>query len=122
MSKRRTKPAKRSPRKRAQRQTSPVRRDESGKAHLVVHRDERGRALGVKLARRYFEDAWQDDVAAAAANTAIGLLAKRRTLADAVALGRRAMEATSTLVDGMLSLASDAPPACRAGCSHCCHQ
>ncbi len=122
MSERRTKPAKPSPRKRARPKASPVRRDAAGKAHLVVHRDERGRALGVKLAKPYFEESWQDDVAAAAANTAIGLLAKGRTLDDAVALGRRAMEATSTLVDGMFLLAADAPPACRAGCSHCCHQ
>jgi Fe-S-cluster containining protein len=118
-----TKPVKRSPRKRAKPQTSPaVRRDAAGKTHLVVHRDERGRALGVKLAEPYFEEDWQNDVATAAANTAIGTLGADPKLEHAVALGRRAMDATSTLVDGMFSLAKDAPPACRAGCSHCCHQ
>lgn len=99
-----------------------VRRDADGTTHLVVHRDERGKALGVKLAAPYFEDDWQNDVAAAAANTAIGTLGAEPKLENAVALGRRAMDATSTLVDGMFSLTSDAPPACRAGCSHCCHQ
>lgn len=74
------------------------------------------------LAEPYFEDAWQNDVAVAAANTALATLADGRKRENAVLLGRHAMEATSTLVGGMLSLASEEPPACRAGCAHCCHQ
>src|SRR5262249_59809588 len=44
------------------------------------------------------------------------------TFAAGAALGRDAMAGTSKLVDGALAQSPDRPPACRAGCAHCCHQ
>jgi hypothetical protein len=99
------------------------RRDAAGRTHLVVQRDAFGRTEGLALTRPLFEDQWQNDVAIAAASSAHGFLAEGHTVEQAVALGRNAMAGTSKIVDGVLGrAASQRPPACRSGCSHCCHQ
>jgi len=97
-------------------------RDAQGRTHLVVERDASGRTLRVGLARPLFNEAWQNQVAAAAASTADGTLAEARTVEKAAEIGRQAMAATSKIAEGALALSPDRPPACRAGCAHCCHQ
>jgi hypothetical protein len=92
-----------------------------GKRHLVVHRDALGRTRRLTLAEPLFEDAWQNGVAEAAANTAHGLLLEGRTRDKAAELGRSAMTATSKLAEGLLER-SEQKPACHTGCAHCCYQ
>jgi hypothetical protein len=101
---------------------APVRRDEHGRAHLFIRRDGGGRALGLALSRPVFNDQWQNDLVVATAGTAQRALSDGHTPENAAALGRDAMAATSTIADGLLARAADRPPACRAGCAHCCHQ
>lgn len=99
-----------------------VRRDAEGRAHLIIQRDSTGREVGLALSQPLFKDAWQNDVAVATAATAHGLLGEGHTVPKAMSLGRAAMRATSRIVDGALAQSTDRPPACRAGCAHCCHQ
>jgi len=99
-----------------------VRRDARGLAHLVIQRDADGRTRGLALSRPLFGEAWQNDVALAAATTAHAMLSAGYTFASAAALGRNAMAGASRLADGALAQSPDRPPACRAGCAHCCHQ
>jgi len=61
-------------------------------------------------------------LAAAAASTAHGTLARETSLEAVVALARNAMDATSRLIDGLLTRAPAGAVACRAGCDHCCYQ
>ena len=100
-----------------------VQRDERGRAHLVIRRDGHGNPTGLGLSRPLFKEQWQNDLAVATADTAHGLLSEGHTPEKAAALGRSAMAGTSTVADGLLArAAADRPPACRAGCAHCCHQ
>jgi hypothetical protein len=99
-----------------------VRRDAAGRAHLIIQRDGHGREVGLALSAPLFDDAWQNDVAVAVAATAHAMLGEGHTLAQAAALGRDAMGATSRIVEGALAQSPDRPPACQAGCAHCCHQ
>jgi hypothetical protein len=87
-----------------------------------VGRDPHGGADRVALARPLFITGWQNEVAAAAAATAHALLAGGPTLERTVALARNAMAGTSKIADGVLAQSPDRPPACRAGCAHCCYQ
>ena len=125
--KRRQKEARRAVRKDAQRskQQARTRRDAQGRTHLlVVHPDRAPGAGRLSLARAIFEEAWQNQVATAAANTADGFLSEAHTVAQAAALGRNAMAGVSTIVDGGLARVRDHLPAlaCRPGCAHCCYQ
>lgn len=100
-----------------------VRRHADGKLHLAIQHDAQGRPVGVTLSRPLFRETWQNDVAAAAAGTAHRLLAEAHAVAQAVALGRNVMAATSTIVDGALAQAGPGDaPACGPGCAHCCYQ
>jgi hypothetical protein len=99
-----------------------VRRDEQGRAHLVIERDDFGQATGLGLSEAVFEEQWQNDVLVASAGAAHAMLGEAYTLAQAAAIGRTAMTATSKIVDVALAQAGNRPVACRAGCSHCCHQ
>ena len=74
------------------------------------------------LAAPLFAETWQNDVAAAAAGTAHGMLAGAPTLEAVVALARNAMDGASRLIDGLLARAPAGAVACRAGCDHCCYQ
>jgi Fe-S-cluster containining protein len=108
--------------KRGDKRGDAVRRDGQGRAHLVIQRDGYGREVGLALSAPLFNDAWQNDVAVAVAATAHARLGEGHTRAQAVALGRDAMAAASKIVDGALAQSPDRPPACRAGCAHCCYQ
>jgi len=108
--------------KRSDKRASAVRRDSDGRAHLVIQRDGSGRDVGLALSQAVFKDAWQNDVAVATAATTRAMLGDSYTPEQAAALGRGAMAATSKIVDGALAQSPDRPPACRAGCAHCCHQ
>jgi len=99
-----------------------VRRDERGRAHLIIRRDGRGQPDGLALSQPLFDDQWQNDLVVATAGTAQRMLSGGHTAENAAALGRKAMAGTSTIADGLLARAADRPPACRAGCAHCCHQ
>jgi len=101
---------------------APVQRDERGRAHLIIRRDGSGNPAGLGLSRPLFNEQWQNDLAVATAATAHRMLGEGHTPDRAAALGRDAMAATSTIADGVLARAPDRPPACRAGCAHCCHQ
>jgi len=108
--------------KRSDNRGSAVRRDMQGRAHLVIQRDGDGREVGLALSQPVFRDGWQNDVAIATAATAHAMLGAGHTLEQAAALGRSAMAGTSTFVASALAQSPDRPPACGAGCAHCCHQ
>src|SRR3954447_19999638 len=97
-------------------------RDSNGRLHLSVHRDPVGGGEALTLDVPVFEEAWQNDLAAAAANTAHGILRGQPTVERTVELARKAMAATSRMADGMLARAPEGAVACKAGCDHCCHQ
>lgn len=99
-----------------------TRRDGDGRTYLVIQQDDRGPARGLTLSRPLFNDQWQNDVALGAAGTTHAILSAGHTRDQGAELGRKLMAGTSTLVDGALGLAADRPPACQAGCAHCCHQ
>jgi hypothetical protein len=122
--KRKKKQARRAARKDAARKKREgrVRRDADGRAHLLVVDDGAGGPARLALSRPLFDERWQNDVAVAAAGTVEGMLAGGRTFDSVVALGRNAMAATSKIADGVLAQSPERPPACRAGCAHCCHQ
>lgn len=92
------------------------------KVHLVVYRDPRSGAQELRLRAPLFQEAWQNELVAAAANTARGMLQERPSLERVVALARNAMAAASRVADGLLAQAPAGTVACQAGCDHCCHQ
>jgi Fe-S-cluster containining protein len=97
-------------------------RDAQGRVHLVFHRDPTSGEERLQLSGPIFKEAWQNEVAGAAANTACDLLQGEPNLARTVALARNAMAATSRLAEGLLAQAPAGSVACRAGCAHCCYQ
>jgi hypothetical protein len=101
---------------------APFHRDAQGRTHLLIHRDPVGGAQRLTLSRPLFNEPWQNEVVLAAATTAHRFLSEGHTLDRAVELGRNAMAGTSKIAEGALALAPDRPPACQAGCAHCCHQ
>jgi putative zinc- or iron-chelating protein len=101
---------------------APVRRDAQGRAHLIIQRDEYGTPLGVALDGPLFQEQWQNELALATAATTNQMLNQAYTPEQAAALGRNAMVGTSTMADGLIAQSPNPPPACRAGCAHCCHQ
>lgn len=92
------------------------------KVHLVVYRDPDSGAQELRLRAPLFQEAWQNELVAAAANTARGMLQDRPSLERVVALARNAMAAASRVADGLLAQAPAGSVACQAGCDHCCHQ
>ena len=74
------------------------------------------------LAKPIFQEAWQDEIATAAANTAHAVFQGTPTLERTVTLARSAMAATSRLADGLLARAPAGAVACKDGCDHCCYQ
>ena len=98
-------------------------RDPGGRVHLALQRDPASGAESVALTAPVFEEAWQNEVAAAAANTAHGILAGAPTPGGARSRWRATRwTATSRLIDGLLARAPAGAVACRAGCDHCCYQ
>ncbi len=119
--KRRRDKRQRSPKERLPR-TAGVQRDASGRLHLRLHRDPKSGQALVELTAPLFQEAWQNEVAAAAANTAYAILHGERSLEGTVALARNAMSGTSRLAEGLLARAPRGAVACKAGCDHCCYQ
>ena len=101
---------------------APVRRDAQGRAHLVIQRDEYGTPLGLAFDRPLFQEPWQNELALTTAATTHQMLNAAYTPEQAAAVGRNAMVETSTMADGVIAQSPNRPPACRAGCAHCCHQ
>jgi Fe-S-cluster containining protein len=97
-------------------------RDGNGRLHLAVHRNPVTGEEALTLNGPVFKEAWQNDLAVAAANTAHGILRGEATLERTVELARNAMAATSRLADGLLARAPEGAVACQAGCDHCCYQ
>jgi Fe-S-cluster containining protein len=96
--------------------------DAEGRVHLALQRDAGNGQAFVTLAAAIFEEQWQNEVAAGAANTAFATLEAGPSVARAIELARSVMAATSRLADGFLARAPAGSVACRAGCDHCCHQ
>ena len=101
---------------------TPVEREPGGRVHLTVHRDPASGEERVTLTAPVFEEAWQNEIATAAAQTVHGTLAREASLEAMVALARNAMDATEKLIDDLLARAPAGTLACRAGCDHCCYQ
>ena len=101
---------------------APVRRDAQGRAHLIIQRDEYGTPLGVALDGPLFQAEWENELALATAATTHEMLNEAYTPEQAAAVGRNAMVGTSTGGGRRDRPVSNRPPACRAGCAHCCHQ
>lgn len=103
---------------------SSARRDAHGKVHLALFRDPASGHEAVALVAPVFGEAWQNDLAQGAANTAYTLLGDAPTIEDTVALALNAMAATARLIEGLLARAPAASGsvACRTGCDHCCYQ
>ncbi len=97
-------------------------RDAQGRVHLALHEDPVSGAVAVALTRPVFKETWQNDVAAAAANTAYALLRDAPTVGRAVELARNVMASMSRLSEGLLAQAPAGSVACKAGCDHCCYQ
>jgi Fe-S-cluster containining protein len=96
-------------------------RDESGRLHLAIQRDEATGRERLELEAPLFDQSWQDELVASAANTALALLAGDPTRQRVIELTRSAMASTSRLVDALLARAPRGAVACKAGCGHCCH-
>lgn len=99
-----------------------AKRAASGRVHLRLVRDPASNREAVVLTRPAFEEAWQNEVALGAANTAHDSLAGHLSVDRVVELARNAMAATSRLAEGLLARAPQGAVACRAGCDHCCYQ
>jgi Fe-S-cluster containining protein len=97
------------------------------RVHLRVVREAAGEEA-VRLAAPVFDQDWQNEIVAGAANTAhaatggVSRVGGEPTLAGMVALARDAMAATSRMGAALLARAPAGAVACRAGCDHCCYQ
>ncbi len=100
----------------------PARRDAAGRVHLALHRDPASGREQVSLKAAIFGEAWQNEVAGAAAATVRAMLGAAPTLDGVVALTRKVMSSTSQLAEGFLARAAAGAVACAAGCDHCCYQ
>lgn len=97
-------------------------RDDAGHLHLALHRDPATHRERVTLRKALFDQAWQNEITASAANTALGALGHEPTLERVVELTRSAMTSTSHLIAGLLGRAPEGTVACTEGCDHCCYQ
>lgn len=92
------------------------------RVHLRLVSDHGSGEQRLELAAPVFEEDWQNRLTLATANTAFALLRQERSASSAGHLGRKSMDATSTLTASLLGRAPEGALACRQGCSHCCHQ
>jgi Fe-S-cluster containining protein len=99
-----------------------VAREPGGRVHLTVHRDPASGAESVALTVPVFEQDWQNEIAAAAANTVHGTFAGAPSLEGAVVIARDSMTAAERLIGVLLARAPAGAVACKAGCDHCCYQ
>lgn len=105
-----------------ERRSTGNRKAAAARVHLKVLRDPASGREGVVLVKPVFQEAWQNEITTAAANTAYGLLQGKATLDGTVRLARSAMAATSRLAEAMLARAPAGTVACKNGCDHCCYQ
>jgi Fe-S-cluster containining protein len=104
------------------RQKAAVRRDAAGRVHLELQRDPASGRPRLSLTEPVFEAEWQNELVTATANTALGTLTDRPSVARAVELAQNTLGAASGLSEHFLARAPAGSVACRAGCDHCCHQ
>lgn len=97
-------------------------RDEAGRVHLVLQRDPASGAEHVALKAPLYDQAWQNELVASAANTVLGVLRREPTLDRVLELTRGAMASTERLIAALLARAPAGAVACKAGCDHCCYQ
>jgi hypothetical protein len=90
--------------------------------HLELCRDPSSGKPRLALIKPIFQDEWQNELTAAAANTAFGTMYEQPSVARAVQLALYAMTVASELSDGFLERLPEGTVACKAGCDHCCHQ
>jgi Fe-S-cluster containining protein len=99
-----------------------IERDPQGRVHLALHRDPASGREVVVLEEPLFQEAWQDELTAGAANTTHGVLQSAPTVARAIELGQSVMAATSAITERLLGQAPAGSVACKSGCDHCCYQ
>ncbi|HEX6274895.1 MAG TPA: YkgJ family cysteine cluster protein, partial [Polyangiaceae bacterium] len=87
-----------------------------------LHRDPETRRTIVSLERAIFEHAWQNEVAAASAQTSHAAFEGGPSVARVVELARSVLESMSRMAEGLLARAPVGSVACREGCDHCCYQ
>lgn len=92
------------------------------RVHLRLVTDHTSGEPCFELAAPVFADDWQNRLTLATANTAFATLRHDSSFSASVQLGKKAMEATSTLTTSLLGRAPQGALACREGCAHCCHQ
>jgi hypothetical protein len=105
----------------ASRKLCAIHKDAAGRTHLALHHGPGGQEF-VALRAPIFEEAWQNEIASVAANTAHANFAAEPSVARAVELARSVMASTSRIADALLSKAPAGSVACKAGCDHCCYQ
>jgi Fe-S-cluster containining protein len=69
-----------------------------------------------------FTPVWQNDLALAAANTALEILGGTLNRQGLVELGRKLLAAQSALSAGLIAQGNAGPTSCGDGCDFCCHQ
>lgn len=115
------KKAARHPKNRIKSPRPPIERDDRGRVHLIVRRDATGAPEGLELSAPLFSEQWQNTLALSAASTAYGILAGAPSRAKVVAITHKALSAASQVGKNALARSEQPAPACREGCSHCCH-
>ena len=110
------------PSARARERSSGALRDADGRVHLALHRDPVNGREHLTLAAPVFRNDWQNELVAAAANTAYAIVRGEPKIERAIELARNAMTAMSKLADGLLARAPQGAVACKPGCDHCCYQ
>ncbi|HEX2660944.1 MAG TPA: YkgJ family cysteine cluster protein [Polyangia bacterium] len=110
------------PRKKKAQAAAPARRHADGRVHLALHRDPVNGREQLTLDVPVFRNDWQNELVAAAANTAYAIVQGEPKVERAVELARNAMAAMSRLAEGLLASAPQGAVACKPGCDHCCHQ
>lgn len=94
----------------------------AGRAHLDLQRDPSTGRARLVLKEPIFHDDWQNHLATAAANTALGTLREQPSLPAALELAGHAMDVASQLCEEFLARLPEGTIACKSGCAHCCHQ
>ncbi len=97
-------------------------RDDAGRVHLVLQRDPANGHERVALKAPLFAEQWQNELAASAATTVLGVLRREPTLEGVLELTRSALASTERLIAALLARAPAGALACKSGCDHCCHQ
>jgi Fe-S-cluster containining protein len=101
--------------------TEPTPSHETPKLRLKVIQEPHG-APHLAWSAPVFAPAWQNDLALAAANTALEILRNSAGREGLVTLGRKLLGAQSALADGMLARGTAGQVSCGDGCDACCHQ